>query len=303
MFYFNNKYEFPGLERSFGTGWLPPTPDLRDYTEKDKDIPKMVKQLGIVESLKFSLPISIDLRQWCTPVEDQGGIGSCTAQAAVGAVEYYENRAFNRYINGSRLFVYKTTRNLLGLTGDTGAWLRNTMGALALLGVPPENFWQYTDGPTFDNEPSAFVYSLADDYQATRYFSHDPIGSNIPKDRLLLRIKAFLAAGVPVMFGFYGFPSFKNTTNKGEVPFPCPGESAIFGHAVLAVGYHDTKTISNPMCNTKTKGALLIRNSWGVGWGDQGYGWLPYEYVMHGLAVDFWSLLKMDWVDTKNFGI
>lgn len=50
-------------------------------------------------------------------------------------------------------------------------------------------------------------------------------------------------------------------------------------------------------------GPLLIRNSWGTGWGDAGYGWLPYEYVLKGLAEDFWSILKKEWVDTGEFKV
>ena len=61
----------------------------------------------------------------CSPIEDQKTIGSCTAHAAVGIVEYFQRRAFGTHLDGSRLFVYKMTRNLMGVTGDTGAWLRN----------------------------------------------------------------------------------------------------------------------------------------------------------------------------------
>jgi C1A family cysteine protease len=74
------------------------------------------------------------------------------------------------------------------------------------------------------------------------------------------------------------------------------------GHAVDAVGYSDTMKIKNTNSGaTETTGALLIRNSWGTGWGEHGYGWLPYDYVSRGLATDWWSMIKNEWVDTGNF--
>jgi C1A family cysteine protease len=82
---------------------------------------------------------------------------------------------------------------------------------------------------------------------------------------------------------------------KGEIPFPGSGDSVEGGHAMVAVGYDDTKKVG------KDTGALLIRNSWGTGWGDKGYGWLPYSYVQHGLAVDFWTLVDSGFVDTELF--
>ena len=71
----------------------------------------------------------------------------------------------------------------------------------------------------------------------------------------------------------------------------------------VAVGYDDKKRIKNPLCDKQTKGALLIRNSWGVHWGYEGYGWLPYDCVLSGLAQDFWSLSSMEWVNTNQFGL
>ena len=302
---FANKAHDPETGMTYGTGWVPEPPDMRDYDIKTPEVANLLKKLKIskdIESLKA--PSSIDWRADCSPIENQGVLGSCSAQAAVGVVEYFEKRAFNRYIDGSRLFVYKTTRNLLGVTGDTGAWLRNTMGALVLCGVPHERYWPYTDqDPDFDQEPPAFVYAVADNYEAVRYFCHDPIDLNITPDTVLQRVKIFLTAHIPSMFGFYGFPSFgsSDAPNKGYIPYPCPFERAVWGHAVVAVGYDDNLKIKNTRCNKTTTGALLIRNSWGTGWGDSGYGWLPYDYVRNKLALDFWSLLGMEWIATDRF--
>ena len=302
----------PEAGGAVGTGWIPPFPDMRDYTPETAAVMNAAKQLGIAEPQKApaAVPASVDLRQWCSPIENQLSLGSCTANAAVGIVEYFENRAFGKYTDGSRLFVYKATRSLLGWKGDTGAFLRSTMGALAVFGVPPEHYWPYTDvkqagpgGRTFDDEPSAFIYELADHYEAMNYFCYDPLGQNVPTPTVLGNLKAYIAAGIPAMFGFYGFPSFGATTVKGGIPYPCPGERAQWGHAIVAVGYDDGKVIDNTKCQKSTTGALLIRNSWGTGWGDAGYGWLPYQYVLDRLATDFWSLMGMRWIDTGKFGI
>jgi C1A family cysteine protease len=302
-----NQVELTQTNEIVGTGWLPPIPDLRDYHVEHKNIKEMARKLGLgVKTL--SLPATVDLRKWCSPIENQGALGSCTAHAGMGIVEYLENRAYGKHIDGSRLFLYKTTRNLMQVTGDTGAWLRNVMGALVLCGVPDEKYWPYTDKADaepngFDREPPAFVYAVADNYEAITYFCHDPQGASIQPKTVLSSVKKYLAAGVPSMFGFWGFPSFDNADVKGGIPYPCPDEQAQWGHAIVAVGYDDGKKIKNTACNLETKGALLIRNSWGPNWGDGGYGWLPYEYVLNKLAMDFWSLLKMAYVQTKQFGI
>jgi len=297
----NKKINLSSSPRPVGTGWLSPLPDLRDYTSIHPEIKAFNKKLGLSAS-KHALPATVDLREWCSPIENQGNLGSCTSNAGVGIVEYFERRAFGKHIEASRLFLYKTTRNLMQVTGDTGAWLRDTMGALVLCGVPAEKYWPYKVND-FDKEPSSFVYSLADNYETVKYFCHDPQGSDLPAADVLSSIKKYLEAGIPSMFGFWGFQSFEDSENPGYIPYPCSGESAQWGHAIVAVGYDDNRKIKNTRCNKETKGALLIRNSWGTSWGDNGYGWMPYDYVLKKVALDFWSLLDMKWIDTGAFGI
>ena len=127
-------------------GWLPDYPDFRDYTEETEAIQDILRPESAAKSggtapaatatstaaaatrkraatavgksavatkaaAKAALPPAVDLRPWCSPVEDQGALGSCTAHAGVGIIEYYERKAFGRHTDASRLFLYKVTRN------------------------------------------------------------------------------------------------------------------------------------------------------------------------------------------------
>lgn len=282
-------------KRTIGLGWARDLPDLRDKSLDDEELVSFlqtdVKKTFVLDSgATLKCKIIEENLQYCTQVEDQGSLGSCTAQSVVGMLEYLMRRGTGDHVDGSRLFVYKATRNLLGWTGDTGAYLRTAIQSVATFGMPPESYYPYQI-QNFEEEPSAFHYSFAANYKALRYTRLDPHGK--PPAAVLDNVRWALAAGYPAVFGFSVYSSLGNAA---DIPYPTVNDTLQGGHAVMAVGYDDDRN-----CVNAPNGALFIRNSWGQSWGDQGYGYLPYEYILNGLATDFWTCFKAEWIDNKQF--
>lgn len=222
--------------------------------------------------LAAALPPSADLRSLCPPVGDQGQLGSCTANAGCEALEFLERQG-QRDTLYSRLFVYARTRQLEGtpLSEDSGAQVRDTVEALARFGACLESTWPY-DVDAFCQEPSEDAAKEALLHKAVLYYA-------CPN---LFTVKASLAQGFPVAFGFEVYDSMMSAAvaSSGIVPFPTAQDSVVGGHAVLAVGYDDSRQ------------AVLVQNSWGTGWGLGGFFWLPYRYWDDGLADDCWTLRR-----------
>jgi len=253
------------MTRKFG--WKRDSDDTRDWKFK-----ALLKHIALDE-----IPASVDLTDNMTPVENQQDIGSCTANAAVGAMEYLEWKrtqkrfwCFKQYRDLSRLFVYYNTRLLEGTVDvDAGASIRNTVKALAKHGVCDERIWPY-EPSKWDDRPKDEAYDKALKRCVKDYYRVNTV------DEILQA----LALGFPVCFGAMIFDGFMGVDRTGKVGMPKAGEAPMGGHAMLIVGYD------------REDKECLVRNSWGTNWGKSGYCYFPFEYlaVPTGLASDFWVI-------------
>jgi len=240
-------------------GWVPDRPDYRD------------KLYSAIAAPPKKLPPKVDLSADCSPVEDQGQLGSCTANALVGNLEFLEKKAGHTVSDLSRLFIYYNERSIEGTVGeDSGAAIRDGVKSLVKLGVCSEKKWPYNIAK-FTQKPTPACFKDAANHQATSY--HRILS--------LQEMKQCLAEGYVFVFGFTVYSAFETpaVAKTGQLNLPAPGEKSLGGHAVCAVGYDDST------------GRVLVRNSWGADWGLAGYFTMPYDYISNGnLADDFWTL-------------
>lgn len=268
--------EFPPLEQGHrrirGYGWKPDLPDQRDF------------HYAVPHAIAAALPAKVDLRPNCPAVYDQGALGSCTANAIAGAIEFDQKKQGLPEFTPSRLFIYYNERVMEGTSPvvDGGAQIRDGIKSVASQGACKEASWPYDDTNTdpapcptckFAQKPSTACYTEAKQYKIKAYQRLN--------SALLNTLKGCLASGYPFVFGFTVYESFESqqVAQTGIVPMPGPQERVVGGHAVVAVGYDDSAN------------QFIVRNSWGPAWGNQGYCMMPYSYLINGqLADDFWTI-------------
>lgn len=245
--------------KKYSYGWIPDIPDSRDFLYK-----------GITPK-KLRLSSQVDLRLFCSPIENQGALGSYTANALAGNIEFLDEKDGNGYTDQSRLFIYYNERVIEhSVDSDAGAMLRDGIKALHKNGVCQESNWPY-DIKQFAVKPTLFCYTEAKSHRIQSY----------QRITNLQDMLSCLTEGFPFVFGFAVYESFESqqVAKTGIVPMPDKAERMLGGHAVLAVGF-----------DQKTK-RFIVRNSWGTSWGMEGYFTIPFEYL-ETLADDFWTIRK-----------
>jgi C1A family cysteine protease len=245
-------------------GWVPDLPDQRDRIYQAP------------QRIAAALPRAVDLRAGCPDVYDQGDLGSCTANAIAGALEFNQiKEKLTDVFPPSRLFIYYNERAIENTVDeDSGAMIRDGIKSVSKQGAPHETIWPY-DAARFKTKPTAAAYKDAAKHRALIYQR---------VTQTLQQLKGCLAAGYPFVFGFSVYESFESdaVAKSGKMPMPAKKEKQLGGHAVLAVGYDDTLK------------RFIVRNSWGPKWGLAGYFTMPYEYMVEtNLADDFWTIKQV----------
>lgn len=301
------------INNEWGLGYLPDLGDPRDFSKLTFESPQQLenenqKEIAEIFTNKVdinavepnSLPQSFDFSIDMPQVRNQGSIGSCTAFALDGIVSYYNKMIRNKTVPTSTLYSYKKSRDLDNSKGDTGSYLRTVMKCLKMYGWIEEKRYPYITSK-YDYTISRDLIDYGTENQAISYVRLDSKQQKL--ETLVTEIKKFLTKKIPVMLGFSVFSSIEQAnTNGGIIPYPSRRDKMEGGHAVVFTGYNDNIIIKNKNdSNAEVKGGFIFRNSWSDRWGNKGYGVLPYKYVEDQIALDFWSLLDLKFLDWGVF--
>jgi len=244
----------------------------------------------------------VDLRDthMLAPVYDQGQMGSCTANAVASAFQFdavkqssapFSSASFSP----SRLFIWyyarKSTDTPDAVKRNVGCTLRDAIKTLdrGANGVCPEDDWSYEvgkfnkktlyfePGAKAAKEPPVTAEEHAHKHTATQYRTFNNAPPDLQKDQLI----QCLDRGYPFVFGMKTWEMLSSDTidSKGHglrLPTTKEQEGDPCGHALLAVGYIEEQKV------------FIVRNSWGESFGENGYFYMPYDYLQH--CWDFWTI-------------
>jgi C1A family cysteine protease len=191
-------------------------------------------------------------------IYDQGNLGSCTANAICAVLKH--KKIGN--MEPSRLFLYYNAREDKDI--DEGSSIDFALSTLKTYGICRESLHKYKKGLTKPSEKS---------YQnALKHVVERCIPVNISKDSF----KIIISSNHMIVFGFLVNKDFEDIV-PGQILNYNSELEILGGHAVVCIGY-DSR-------------GLLVRNSYGLDWGDQGNFYMSWEYLESGACSDAWILL------------
>ena len=182
------------------------------------------------------------------------------------------------YTNPNQFNSYYIRINFINeIYNDRGAYLKDGIECLKLYGLCEEKLWNYSIENLFI-KPSYEAYKNAKKNYLIEAF-------NISKD--LKVIKYWLLKNEPIAIAIGIFSNFLDiqVSKTGIVNLPdFNNDKFLGGHAVVICGFDDNKQ------------RFILRNSWGNYWGDNGYFYLPYDYIINDnpnlCGNDFWIITK-----------
>lgn len=214
--------------------------------------------LGTIGDGADPLPPKVDLRQWCSAVEDQRSTNSCVANAVVGALELLQRKESHSSQDLSRSFVYFNSRKLHNFEHhDKGTLVHFAMAAIIAHGICEERLWPFSE-VTINDPPTEACFANAQNYRGVEF-------ALVQKGTPLTHV---LARGLPLVIAVkLPREAYDIAARTGTMQLPEGGGGATHqhgNHAMAVVGYDlDQK-------------AYLVRNSWGQGWAQGGYFWMPF---------------------------
>lgn len=205
---------------------------------------------------------SIDLRSGFTVIKNQGSVGACASFAFTSVYEYILNK--NGKLTESDLserFLYYYTRKRMGtIESDSGSNMYDAGKALEENGLCSEELCKYS---TDFKEHVIAPAPEADIDGQTRKVAETKNVEIKEHD-----IKSALVEGYPVILSLHLHESFNNIGSDGFVPRPTDADPAVGWHAMVIVGFSDKDKV------------FIVRNSWGTAFGDKGYCYVPYSYIL-----------------------
>ena len=248
------------IKSKHGYGYIPDLMDNRDFRHKAPS------------RLVSNLPSYIDLRDEMPSMWDQRSIGACTAHATAAQVLHVDKT--DPY-EPSRLFIYYNSRLIGGTVGyDSGCYIRDSIKSVVKYGFCEEAYWPYRVSK-FKSKPTPSAYRQASNERVLEYAR---------VDQTRAELCGTLAQRLTINFGFGVYDSFMSemVASTGRMTIPGIDEAVQGGHAVLCVGYD------------LTRGHYICRNSWGKGWGANGYFFMPMRFMENPrFCDDFWVVKKV----------